>query len=38
MGALLAVIVLVLPVFVLASFTGGFASAVAAGGREDHSS
>jgi hypothetical protein len=37
MGALLTVTVLVLPVFALASFTGGFASALAAGGREDHS-
>ena len=37
MGALLAGIVIVLPVFALASITGGFASAVAAGGREDHS-
>ena len=37
MSALLAGIVIFLPVFALASFTGGFASAVAAGGREDHS-
>jgi MFS superfamily sulfate permease-like transporter len=37
MSGLIPLMVMVVPVFVLASFTGGIASAIAAGGREEHS-
>jgi peptidoglycan/LPS O-acetylase OafA/YrhL len=36
-GALFTVLIFGIPAFALASFTGGFAGAIAAGGREDRS-